>query len=252
MTSNVIISKGSFQEKEKDMRASFAFTEIEFEQMRFMNVAATSTWLQRHGFGDFVEMFKEHQVDGQVLAMLDENHLKEIDVCIVGRRAKFLKVLGTIKSAARNHQRNKVIWQAVQTRSVTVFGSMYYYLLELCCCLQPRESYKLTGMALKLRTTEYNLPCLPCLGYRSVNHNVFLAEIIDVDSELTKNAPGCSLCCGEPDRVQIEVQEGGGLEPKYHMLMLARGQGEKTAQLIRNHAEDAKETQSGGAITKGN
>mmetsp|Transcript_3269 Transcript_3269/g.4050 ORF Transcript_3269/g.4050 Transcript_3269/m.4050 type:complete len:245 (-) Transcript_3269:46-780(-) len=244
MTSNIIVTN------DKDMRASFALTEIEFEQMRLMDVKGTSTWLQKHGFRDFVEIFKEHQINGEILSMLDENHLKEIGVNVIGRRLKFLKVLGAVKSASRNYRRNKVIWQAAETRSVTICGAMYY---ASCCFLQPPESYKLTGMTLKLRTTEYNYPCLPCMGYKSVNHNVFLAEIIDVDSELTKNAPGCSMCFGEPDRIQVEVQEGDSLEPKYHMLTLPLGQGEKTAQLIRNHAEDAKEMQAGGAITtKGN
>lgn len=221
-------------------------TEIEYEQLTTMGVEQTTKWVGKIGFPDFSEAFARHLIDGEVLCLMDEKHLVEIGITTVGRRVKFLKTLQGLKIADRNKRRNNIVWSADEVRSVTCCGTLYY---SICCCEQPPEKYKMSGISLRFKSTHFTWPCCLSLGgVTTVNNNVDLTEIVDVDTE-TMRAPCCAPCFGEPDRVVIEYQEGEGVPPKTHVLRVEVGQGEQIAQLIRNQHEDAKEMQSGGAVT---
>jgi len=221
-------------------------TEIEFEQLSSMGVKAACTWVGNIGFPDFVEPFSFHQVDGEVLCLMDEKHLIECGIGIVGRRVKFLKTLQVLKNANRNQRRNQVVWSADEVRSVSCCGKLYD---AVCCCAQPPEKYKMTGIALRFKSTHFKWPCCLTLGgVTTVNNNVDLSEIVDVDT-VTMRAPCCAPCFGEPDRVVVEYQEGEGVVPKTHVLRVGVGDSERIAQIIRNQHEDAKEMQNGGGVT---
>jgi hypothetical protein len=211
-----------------------ALTDIEFEQLSNMGVEETCRWVAKIGYSDFVEPFSRHLIDGEVLSLMDENHLVEIGIATVGRRVKFLKTLQSLKSAARNKKRNQVVWSAEEVRSVTYCGKLYY---AVCCCVQPPEKYKMTGISLRFKSTQFTWPCCLALGgLTTINNNVDLTEIVDVDTE-TMRAPCCAPCFGLPDRVVVEYQEGEGVAPKTHVLRVAAGNGESTARLIRDQHE---------------
>merc|ERR1712110_886584 len=115
-----------------------------------------------------------------MLAVMDESHLIEMGIATIGRRIKFLKVLNGIKSAYRSARRNRVVWSAEEERFVTCMDCLYYSLCA--CCVQPPEVYRMTGIALRIRSTQYASPCFPCCGYTTHNNNIDLTEIVDVDA----------------------------------------------------------------------
>ena len=62
-----------------------------------MDVAA---WLQRLGLGQYEPAFRDHAVDGEVLAGLTPEDLKDIGVAAVGHRRKLLDAIAALRAGA--------------------------------------------------------------------------------------------------------------------------------------------------------
>lgn len=62
-----------------------------------------STWLEGLGLGEYAEAFEENRVDGQVLAHLTGDDLKEIGVIAVGHKRKLLEAIAALKQDAHPH-----------------------------------------------------------------------------------------------------------------------------------------------------
>ncbi|KAG0020162.1 hypothetical protein BGZ80_004667, partial [Entomortierella chlamydospora] len=61
------------------------------------SVETTGQWLANHDFEDCVEIFKDHDITGDVLLDLTHDTLKDMGVVSTGRRIRLLKLIAELR-----------------------------------------------------------------------------------------------------------------------------------------------------------
>ena len=110
-----------------------------------MDVAA---WLHRLGLERYAQAFRDHEVDGEVLASLTAEDLKELGVAAVGHRRKLLDAIAALGAGAepahgpaRRHEDDP----AGERRQVTVLFADLAGYTALSNELDPEEVHALLG-----------------------------------------------------------------------------------------------------------
>jgi hypothetical protein len=214
-------------------------TEEEIHAMQGWTVQQVTQWLQSISMGRFTGVFIEHEITGDLLALLSENDLMQMGIIVVGPRKHLLKELAKVKKAHRAYSRHKIIWRASEDLSRgSCLLSAFYSMCPLC--VDQPASYRLTGVLLKITKVDRGICCGMCRAGSTHSHNnISLKEVVDVDSQEVRN------CCGTERRITISAQEGitDGMTSEFEIFVNGKGDNTLTgiAQLIQSAVEDAKE-----------
>ena len=74
------------------------------------------TWLESIGLGEYAAAFEENHIDGQVLAHLTADDLKDIGIIAVGHRRKLLEAISALAQDVHPHAAKNAA--APQSRTV--------------------------------------------------------------------------------------------------------------------------------------
>ena len=56
------------------------------------------TWLKNLNYDqNFIDLFRFHEIDGEILFMLDKNDLEKMGIVQIGKQKKFIKNLNNLK-----------------------------------------------------------------------------------------------------------------------------------------------------------
>lgn len=210
--------------------------------------------LNNSGLEEYLPNFGKHNVYDEQMALLSDNHLKELGFDKLGDRLYMVKCVQQFKRDEKNRIRNESLWSAVELRHVN--GCCAYLGACGCCacesCLPPLDQYKLTSASLKLKQTEKVCCCLAMLGIKGKQSidNIDLSTIDDVDTEIPGTGPCSCGCVGE--KILISSTTSGSSQATLleasaaanngnYILIVKPGTAEAVATMIRNTIEECQE-----------
>ena len=112
------------------------------------------TWLEGLGLGEYAAAFEENFVDGQVLAHLTADDLKDIGVTAVGHRRKLLEAIAKLSEAANEKaeraqekaEADTASQRAGERRQVTVLFADICEFTHLSSSIDSEEVHQLLAV----------------------------------------------------------------------------------------------------------
>jgi hypothetical protein len=124
--------------------------------------AIVSAWLKEQGFDMYIENFRLANITPSEIPYIDDKHLKEIGVTLVGHRIRLLGALKKFKRALKNVQRNEA---QMHLRNWT--------LRPTCCVFFPR-TFDLTTSAIIVHIP-HPFEC------KMVTEQVDISDLLDIN-----------------------------------------------------------------------
>lgn len=206
------------------------------------SAARVQTWLADIDMQQYAPCFAKNHIQGKVLALLTEDHLREIGVESVGHRVLLFEKCHEIRRAAVHKMRNEVLWESDEQ---IYTGGCDDWCFKQCTCYSCRvdpDHYKLTGSALYLSEVDASKAkgCNCQVSKRT--RTIELASITGTSDYFAHSACDCGCAA---DVVNVELKGSLGLPP-VAPLHVAKGEGRRISDLIataveKNHLAPAQE-----------
>jgi hypothetical protein len=190
------------------------------------------------------EAWVENEINAERAILLTPDHVRKLDIPVVGHRVEVMQILNDMKKAGRKIQRKKQIAYIEEAYE----GSPLSYNIVHCCGMFPRDPNKFTLLASELKIDDIQVSrcCglrLPC-GARGVKtDSIQLDTIRDVDTVTMKI--GC--CCCASDLTRVDVTTGAQAESQSDgariagkQLLFSGGDGDEFANTLMIAIEDYK------------
>jgi len=135
------------------------------------------------------KLFTENRINGAVLLALEEVHLKEIGITVVGDRLVFMDYLKLLKKHKRDADRSKSLWSGTTpVLSLAYHRNCGEFCFHLCCpcCIQSTE-WRVTGQGIRWRKNRAPINCCGDIETQFIDYR-FLKDL-----ELRKE-PKCCCC----------------------------------------------------------
>ena len=98
-----------------------------------------ANWLASIGMADYIPAFQAHRITGDILEVLDEAHLRELGVNMIGHRVLLSREVAGFRRIAMNRQRFRVIWR--EDEVLYAAGPLDWCMQKFCfctpCCVEP-------------------------------------------------------------------------------------------------------------------
>ena len=198
------------------------------------SVDDTCGWLKGVGLDGFFEkQFREHEISGDILPLIDLNAIKDMDNALVGPRTQLLKKLAKLKRTYINYKRNRNLWDGREQRYSNPCECMWDYVIS-CCCPDPADKYNLTSAHLKIEQKVYPYgKCFKCCFKGNDMNSIDLGHVLDVDSMSHSNCCGCG-------RDIVVIKSNSVNKTDDSKMFLPVGQGPKVARIIRDAIEESQ------------
>ena len=202
-------------------------------------------WLTQLNLGEYAEAFAAHRVQGDLLELLSEEHLRELGVRTIGHRLMLVRELSKLRRRAFDIERDRVLWQGKEVLHRD--GPLGYLKQQLLCmgCCQEADQYVLSGTALSVMSSEHMSKAGWWFARSRTTRTVELNHIVGVTAHHNHR---CWDCTCAADQVAISLDSQLGLTP-VSPLMVENGTGEDVAQLIKRAVEEAQDVQQSSSIS---
>ena len=147
-------------------------------------------FLEPMGFAYCSKAFQQQRITGPALVALSEEHLKELDVMLLGDRVLFLEYLAILKKKKRQLERSTSLWTGTTPYISCAYSSNpCQYLFRLCCpCCVAKTTWSITHQG--LRSSAYPAS----LNLIGETQRDFIDFRFLKDLEI-HSAPTCLCCC---------------------------------------------------------
>jgi len=195
------------------------------------DAAAVCVWLESLGLSTHTTLFKKHGVTGRQLVALNEAHLIELGIVLIGDRLRLLNEIAVLKATRTQSQLDAVLWEGVEVPSFAGICDYHYKkCLRPCCrklaCQRPGflDVYKLTTTALVVTQRDRTvLEEAVCCG-RAITQTTRYIDLDTIISASTSSSQKLSCDYGIADVIAIEVDKMTGQRP-IHPMVVAHGTG---------------------------
>ena len=149
-----------------------------------------NNFLQPLGFDYCSKAFEQQRITGPALVALTEEHLKELNVMLLGDRVLFLEYLGILRKKKRQQERAKSLWTGTTPHVSCAYSSNPgQYLFWFCCpCCVAKTTWSITPQG--LRSSAYPAS----LNLVGETQRDFIDFRFLKDLEI-HSAPTCMCCC---------------------------------------------------------
>lgn len=194
----------------------------------------TCGWLKKIGLdGYFDKQFREHEISGDILPLINLGELKDMDKTLVGPRTQLLKKLGKLKRAYVSHKRNRRLWNGLEQRYTNPCECMWDFIMS-CGCPDPADKYNLTSSHLKLEQKVYPWgKCFKCCCKGNDINSIDLTQVVDVDEMSHSNCCGCG-------RDTVVIKSNSVSKAGADKMFLPVGEAPKVARIIREAVEESQ------------
>jgi hypothetical protein len=191
--------------------------------------------------------FTENKINGAVLMALEESHLKEIGVTMVGERILFIEYLKLLKKHKRDADRSRSLWTATTPHlSLAYHRNCGEFCFHLCCnCCVATTEWRVTGQGIRWRKNRAAINCCGDVETQFIDYR-FLKDL-----EIRKD-PKCFCCCvgtelliyaDDKDAVSVRQSKstsGYGTVQDSEPVSILHPDAARAESLIRNAWADAK------------
>lgn len=193
-------------------------------------------WLHSIGLGRFDRAFAENKVTGDLLHILNEDHLKELGVKLIGDRVLLLQQIARLWRGAVHKRRFRTIWEADGLMYSS--GCCDWFTKQLMCypCCQDPDHYRLTGSTLYLSEEDRKRRKGALCATSKYTRAIDLSAIVGVN-DYHKNSICDCFCAG--DVITIELDKEKGLDEVSPMIV-RKGDGHAVALKIQAAMEEAQ------------
>lgn len=136
------------------------------------------------------KVFIENKISGAVLLSLEEAHMKELGVLVLGDRIMFMEFLKFLKKHKRDADRSKSLWSGTTPVLSCAYhqncGQFCFHLI--CPCCVPTVEWRVTGQGIRWRKNRASLNCCGDVETQFIDYR-FMKDL-----ELRKE-PKCLCCC---------------------------------------------------------
>mmetsp|Transcript_121039 Transcript_121039/g.210132 ORF Transcript_121039/g.210132 Transcript_121039/m.210132 type:complete len:239 (-) Transcript_121039:124-840(-) len=181
-------------------------------------------FLATKGYADYANLFVQHKLTGERVALIKPTHLQEMGIQTIGDRLGIQKVIRELKTYHRQQEATQEIMKCTQAYEGT--NIKRWARDNLCFCF-PREPdlYVLSTSHLKIRSYHIRrflgAKCGGCLGGMWTNNTIYLDRIQDIDTIENTAGMGCmavhrchvliavraGVDAGDDDRARLENHE---------------------------------------------
>ncbi|XP_064384259.1 uncharacterized protein LOC135333263 [Halichondria panicea] len=118
-------------------------------------------YLKPTGFEHLAKVFSEQHINGAVLLALEEPHLQELKVMVIGDRIIFLEYLKLLKKHKRDADRSKALWTGVTPVKNCAYhqNCLGFCFHVLCTCCVPTTEWRVTGQGIRWRKNTSSIDC---------------------------------------------------------------------------------------------
>ena len=147
-------------------------------------------FLEPLGFGYCGKAFHQHRVTGSALVGMNEEHLKELEVMLLGDRILFLDYLNVLKKKKMQEERAKSLWKGTTPHVSCAYSSNpCQCLFRFCCpCCVAKTSWSVTAQGLRHSAYPASINMLGKTQRDFIDFR-FLKDL-EIHSE-----PTCLCCC---------------------------------------------------------
>mmetsp|Transcript_17307 Transcript_17307/g.20975 ORF Transcript_17307/g.20975 Transcript_17307/m.20975 type:complete len:289 (+) Transcript_17307:139-1005(+) len=200
-------------------RMDTAFEEDDMLQFMKFNPEKVARFFERRGiYHDDAKLFYRHQIDGVIAPLLEERHLKEMGLGLLGPRLQILHLLHKIKTGSRVARRNQIVWEGLEYRQANngPFCPCVPYQFPCCCFLGPRRSIRLTNVSLQVTKIEKEGCCqysyyalCGCIASPNLTVNsIDLSQVTDIN-----RIKRGKECCKEAQVwIDVQAEDQGAVE----------------------------------------
>ena len=196
----------------------------------------------------FAKLFTENHINGAVLLALEESHLREIGINIVGDRIIFMEYLKLLKKHKRYADRSKSLWNGTTpVLSLAYHHNCGEFCFQLCCpCCVATTEWRVTGQGIRWRKNRAPVNCCGDVETQFIDYR-FLKDL-----ELRKEPKCCCFCVGQElliyaddkDAVsgnrQLGSAKASGIGEEPEPVSIMHPQATRAESIIRNAWADAK------------
>ena len=188
-----------------------------------------SHFLEKINCGNVSKQFLTNKIDGQILFMLQEEHLKEIGVSVIGERLYILKQISVLKKKKKEMDSTATLWSGeTPTGGCAYSDNFIQYCQQKCCpCCVAKAYWKVTPQGVfHQRVPPCGRICCRTVTTDFMDYRFF--KDIDVKKER-------DCCCG--DRYMLEMYVNDADQEKASTFIshtLLHPHAEKVEQIIRN------------------
>lgn len=188
--------------------------------------------------------FLENRINGAVLLVLEESHLKEIGCTVVGDRVVFLEYLKLLKKHKRDADRSRALWSGTTpVLSLAYHPGCASFCTQLCCpCCIPSTEWRVTGQGIRWRKNRAAANCCGDVETQFVDYR-FLKDL-----ELRKEPRFCCCCAGhqlliyadDKDSVSTRQTTSATASQDLEPVSIYHPEAPRAESIIRNAWAEAK------------
>ena len=147
-------------------------------------------FLEPIGFAYCSKAFEQQRITGPALVSLTEEHLKELNVMLLGDRVLFLEYLVILKKKKNQQERSNSLWTGTTPHVSCAYSSNpCQYLFRVCCpCCVAKTTWSVTSQG--LRSSAY--PSSINLVGKTVRDFIDFRFLKDLEIH---SKPTCLCCC---------------------------------------------------------
>jgi len=166
-------------------------------------------WLEKIGLSELSSTFTRHKISGKILPQLQEKHLKEMGVDLVGDRILLMGEAQRLHIKSQNQVRFQEIWSGYSPQFT---DGPCDWCVQWCCCAplwQQPNHYKLTANSLIITEVSEGT-CCNMWGTKQLVRNIDLSNVAGFNMSSSQKACECNCAA---DYIHVDLHESVGLEP---------------------------------------
>jgi hypothetical protein len=216
---------------------------VDFQTLRSWTSKQVGAWVASQGpqYKDYEQLFVKHDVRGEVLEHLSDEHLKEMGITKIGHRLALEAAMDKVEVQSRNDKHSRVLWAAetYEPPYCWIFPAAWGRCFPLCCiynacCFEP-DAYRLTSTHLKIVTVQRGLNT----GQKDVD-TVDISQVVDMDYSTEGS------CCRRTGNIDIECKTGKAGQARTRHLCVSPEELDHVEKILSGAIHTARLDTGGG------
>lgn len=203
-------------------------------------VVEVGMWLGKIGLPEHSNSFQRHRITGKILSQLEEKHLIEMGVLLVGDRILVMGESQRLHIKSQNGMRFREVWAGYSPQFTE---GPCDWSLQWCCCTplwQQPNHYKLTANSLIITEVSEG-KCCNMWGSKQLVRNIDLSNVAGFNVSSSQKACECGCAA---DYIHVDLHESVGLA-EVRAIKLPKGEGQDVVIRMMDTMEEVQAREAG-------